>query len=83
MISLIQILKEGYKGTGPYEQPSNHKPFMYSKDGFNCSNCKYYANKDGKHICNNEYFEQWYGSEVMDIEDPTKWCSDWFEPKEA
>ena len=79
MISLIKILQEEIKGEAVY--PANHQPFMYSADGFSCSVCRYYSYENDQHICGNSLFEQWNGSEVMDIKDPTKWCSDWFEPK--
>jgi|APCry1669189665_1035243.scaffolds.fasta_scaffold00037_8 hypothetical protein len=80
MISLIKILQEENKG--PIDLPSNHEPFMYSEHGFSCAKCKYYHFTNDQHICGNQYFQSWNGSGVMDIEDPNKWCSDWFSVKE-
>jgi len=79
MISLIKLLQEEIKGD--ITLPSNHQPFMYSPDGFSCAVCKYYSYENDQHICGNQYYEAWNGNAVMDIKDPTKWCSDWFEPK--
>ena len=80
MIKLTDLISEEYGG-GEYSIPSNHVAFMHSPDGFSCANCKYYYHEDNKHKCGNDYFQKWNGSEIMKIEDPTKWCSDWFEPK--
>lgn len=67
--------------TTKLEFPKEHEPFMMSKEGFSCSVCEYF-NKEGKEFkCKNEYFIKWQGSDKLDIKDPTKWCSDWFEPK--
>lgn len=79
MISLIKILQEEIKGEPVY--PANHQPFMYSSLGFSCAVCEYYSYENDQHICGNAQFAQWNGSEVMDIKDPTKWCSNWFEPR--
>jgi hypothetical protein len=80
MIKLTDLIKEEIKGEVSY--PSNHQPFMYSPKGFSCAVCKYYSYENDQHICGNKYYETWNGSEVMDIKDPTQWCSDWFQPKQ-
>jgi len=79
MIKLTDFLKEEYSGN-EYILPPDHKPFMYSKVGFSCAVCAHYSYENGEHKCSSGEFQKWYGSEVMKIDDPTKWCSDWFEP---
>ena len=43
--------------------------------------------KDGKHMCKNSHYQEYMGtSELLDtegnpIQDPSKWCSNWFMPK--
>jgi hypothetical protein len=88
MIKLVDIIKE----TSKEEYP----PYMYSSSGFGCHVCKYYYIEDEKHMCSNvnyinyisEQFptlENW--GELVDnngdpIKDPSKWCSNWFIPKD-
>ena len=79
MIKLIDLLKEEYNGND-YVLPPDHKAFMRSEQGFSCAMCKYYSLQEGKHHCGSKEFELWNGSPFMNIDDPTKWCSDWFEP---
>lgn len=67
-------------GGGEFNLPKNHKPFMNSEKGFSCSVCKFYSKQGDKHICSNSYFNEWNESSILDIVDPTTWCSDWFEP---
>ena len=78
MIKLSNILKE---------EKEQYVPYMYSKDGFGCHVCKfYYKNEDGKHMCNNEDYVKFQGTEELldnaknPIKDPSKWCSNWFKP---
>lgn len=82
MIKLIDILKEN-KGENP-------PPFMYSPVGFSCAVCKYLTrNKDeDKWVCANKDYQDYMGTHYLidpetkeSIEDPKKWCSNWFEPK--
>jgi hypothetical protein len=65
-----------------------YPPYMFSPIGFGCHVCKYYYVKDGKHMCSNEQYQAYKGTaELVDdegnqIKDPSKWCSNWFMPKE-
>jgi hypothetical protein len=65
-----------------------YPPYMFSKKGFGCHVCKYYYMKDKKHMCDNQSYKDYKGTaELVDnkgnqIEDPSKWCSNWFLPKE-
>ena len=77
MIKLIDILKE---------HAGEPKPYMYSPVGFSCAVCEYYYKQDGKHMCKNQNYADYMGTnELVDengdqIKDPSKWCSNWFEP---
>ena len=77
MIKLINLLKE----------EESYKPYMYSSHGFGCHVCKFYYKEDGVHKCNNEDYMKYMGTgELLDenkkpIQDPSKWCSNWFKPK--
>lgn len=80
MIKLKEILLNEHEG----EQP----PYMYSRVGFGCHVCEYYYKKGDKHMCNNKNYIEYMGTEELldkkggkQIEDPSKWCSNWFEPK--
>ena len=77
MIKFQEILKEHG------DQP----PYMYSKYGFGCHVCSYYELKEGKHHCNSKDYIEYMGTDELinpdtreQIKDPTKWCSNWFEP---
>ena len=80
MIKLTDLLKE--------EQSAKSAPFLHSPVGFGCSVCKFYYKEEGKHKCGNSYYQAYRGTnELVDdegnqIKDPTKWCSNWFLPKE-
>ena len=77
MIKLIDILKE---------HDREPKPYMFSPVGFSCAVCEYYYKQDGKHMCKNQHYADYMGTnELVDengdqIKDPSKWCSNWFEP---
>lgn len=80
MIKLTDLLKEN----GGKEYP----PYMYSPVGFGCHVCEYYYKDKDKHMCNNKEYQKHMGTnELIDpktkeqIKDPSKWCSNWFEPK--
>jgi len=79
MIKLIDLL-EG-------KQEEKYPPYMYSPVGFGCHVCEYYYMKDDKHYCNNKEYQEYKGTnELVDdngnqIKDPSKWCSNWFHPK--
>jgi hypothetical protein len=81
MIKLIDILKEHKEGEEEYP------PYMFSPIGFGCHVCNYYYMKDDKHMCRNKQYQEYMGTdELVDdegnqIKDPSKWCSNWFEPK--
>lgn len=80
MIKLIDLLKE---------TEGEPKPYMYSPVGFSCAVCEYYYMDRGNHMCNNQYYKEYMGTEELvdengdQIKDPTKWCSNWFEPIQA
>ena len=80
MIKLLDILRE--------EEEEGYKPYMYSPVGFSCHVCKFHYIKDGVHKCNNTDYIEYMGTEELvdekgnPIEDPSKWCSNWFLPKE-
>jgi len=48
----------------------------------------YYYVEDEKHMCSNKQYQDYKGTaELVDdegnqIKDPSKWCSNWFLPKE-
>jgi len=75
-ILLNEVLEEQYP------------PYMYSPVGFGCHVCKYYSMEDGKHYCGNKNYQAYKGTnELVDnegnqIKDPSKWCSNWFMPKQ-
>jgi len=77
MIKLADLIKEG-------EKP--HVPYMYSAQGFSCKTCKYYFLDNGIHKCDNSNYRAFTGTGTLvdekqkPINDPSKWCSDWFEP---
>lgn len=80
MIKLTDLLKEN----GDKEYP----PYMFSPIGFGCHVCEYYYKDKDKHMCSNKEYQKHMGTnELIDpktkeqIKDPSKWCSNWFEPK--
>ena len=81
MMKLLDILKEG-------NEAEEYPPYMFSPVGFGCHVCKYYYVKDEKHMCSNAKYQEYMGTaELVDnegnqIKDPSKWCSNWFMPKE-
>ena len=70
------------------EGESEYKPFMYSKVGFSCKVCKFLNfNKDeDRWTCSNDDYQKYAGTHYLidenkkPIEDPSKWCSNWFLP---
>jgi len=81
MIKLTDILKE-------HEEGEEYPPYMYSSVGFGCHVCNYYYEKDSKHMCRNEHYQELMGTDELinpktkkPIKDPSKYCSNWFEPK--
>ena len=81
MIKLIDILIEGNK-------VEEYPPYMFSPVGFGCHVCKYHYVDGEKHMCSNSNYQEYMGTaELIDnegnpIKDPSKWCSNWFLPKE-
>jgi len=63
-------------------------PYMHSPDGFGCHVCRFYYKEVGKHMCSSvDYIKHMGTNELIDqqgnqIEDPKKWCSNWFLPNE-
>ena len=79
MIKLTDLLKENGE---------KYPPYMFSPIGFGCHVCEYYYKDKDKHMCSNkEYQKHMSTNELIDpktkeqIKDPSKWCSNWFEPK--
>jgi hypothetical protein len=62
---------------------------MYSPVGFSCKVCKYlnYNKDESRYTCSNDDYQKHAGTHYLNdengkaIEDPSKWCSDWFQPK--
>ncbi len=79
MIKLTELLKE----------EEGYKPYMFSPVGFGCHVCKFHFMEDGVHKCNNLDYIEYMGTEDLideqgnPIQDPSKWCSNWFLPKDA
>ncbi len=77
VIKLVDLIKEA---------EDVHKPYMFSQQGFGCHVCKYYSKTNDLHYCDNEHYRNLKGTSVLTddkqqpINDPSKWCSDWFEP---
>ena len=77
LIKLADLIKEGENA---------HVPYMYSAQGFSCKTCKYYFLDNGIHKCDNSNYRAFTGTGTLvdekqkPINDPSKWCSDWFEP---
>ena len=83
-MKLVNLLKE----VSLKETSGEQKPYMYSSVGFGCHVCEYYYKKGAKHMCNNKDYIEYMGTEELldkkggeQIKDPSKWCSNWFEPK--
>lgn len=87
MIKLLDILKEA-------TQSEQSQAYMYSPVGFGCHVCQFYYVEweneiQGKHMCSNSYYRDHMGTnELVDndgnqIKDPSKWCSNWFLPKQS
>lgn len=81
MIRLTDILKE-------HEEGEEYPPYMFSPIGFGCHVCSYYYMEEGKHMCKNKEYQKLMGTDELinpktrkPIKDPTKYCSNWFEPK--
>jgi len=80
MIKLINLIKES--------EDQEYKPYMFSPVGFSCHVCRFHFIEDGIHKCSNTDYMNYMGTnELVDeqgnpIEDPTKWCSNWFMPEE-
>lgn len=86
-MKLLQLLKE----TPGHEYPE----YMYSPVGFGCHVCKYHFQEEGIHKCSNDHYQEFIKEKYPQIEDPSilidnnqkpvqdpsKWCSNWFMPK--
>jgi hypothetical protein len=81
MYSLLELLK--------LQEDASSKPFMYSPIGFSCNVCKYlnYNKDEARYTCGSTEYQKWAGTHFLNdekgepIKDPSKWCSNWFEPK--
>lgn len=72
-------------------------PYMYSPVGFSCAVCKYlnYNKDESRWTCGNTQYQEYQKSRGVEesrahylldennqpIKDPSKWCSNWFQPK--
>lgn len=75
----------------PYELGAQHQPYMVLSNGgtgpFSCAGCKYHFVKAGAHRCDRAEFVKFTGGSVLldndgnPLDDPSRACSDWFEPK--
>ena len=80
MIKLTDLLNE--------KKEEQYVPYMYSPIGFGCHVCKFHYMEDEKHMCSNKQYKKYMcTAELVDnegnqIKDPSKWCSNWFLPKE-
>ena len=80
MIKLFELIQEE-NGETP--------PFMYSPIGFSCAKCKFinYNKDEARWTCASPDYQKWAGTHYLNdengqpIEDPNKWCSNWFQPK--
>lgn len=82
--SALKIITKTAKDSakGPFVLPPGHKPAMIVPEGGSCcANCKFASSDDkGKFICVEPNYVKWNGDGTLDAE-PTKFCSDWYEPK--
>lgn len=78
-------LKEEFGGSGKFELPDNHQAGMIvPKGGSSCATCKYFSEKNGENHCGNTYWIQWNGGDTrIPIDDPTTYCSDWYEMSDS
>lgn len=88
MIKRLELINES--------EGHEYPPYMYSPLGFGCHVCKYHYMEDGKHMCSNEHYQEYIAEQFPDLEntaelvdnngnpisDPSKWCSNWFMPKQ-
>jgi hypothetical protein len=80
VIKLTDIIKEA-------EESNISPPYMYSPLGFGCHVCKFHYIEGEKHMCKSKHYHAYMGThELIDnegnpIKDPSKWCSNWFLPK--
>lgn len=85
----MAVIIRGREAAPPKAQyPPNHEAGMeVPKGGSCCTKCEY-LNADKK-TCSSQYFIRWEGPNKpagsakipMPDGDPTRYCSDWFEPK--
>jgi hypothetical protein len=82
MFKLIDLLKE--------DQNEEYPPYMYSPVGFGCHVCSYlnYNKDENRWTCGNNHYQKHMGTHYLvdpktkePIEDPSKYCSNWFKPK--
>jgi len=81
VIKLVNILNE-------HEEGEEYPPYMYSSIGFGWHVCAYHYMEEDKHMCKNKEYIKLMGTEELinpktkkPIKDPSKYCSNWFEPK--
>jgi hypothetical protein len=70
-------------GRGPFILPDTHVAGMrVPKGGSSCANCRFARKlKDGPH-CMNTYWITWNGGQSrLPVDDPSTYCSDWYEPR--
>jgi hypothetical protein len=94
MIKLKQLITETNEST---TDDNVYPPMMYSEKGFSCKVCKFlgYNKDEDRWTCSNAEYQKYNGGNfgesrahyLLDdngqpIEDPSKWCSNWFLPKQ-
>lgn len=72
-----------YGGKGKFHLPTNHiAGVIVPKGGSMCGNCKFGDMRDDGPHCTSTYWVEWNGGESrLPVDDPTTFCSDWWEPK--
>lgn len=72
-----------------FKLPVDHQPYMVlprNNDGFSCANCRFMKSSGGMHHCLNPNFAAFMKDTLLrdargePLDDPTRACSDWFEP---
>lgn len=75
----------------PYSLGENHQPYMVldkgGTGGFSCANCNALFRKAGTYRCGRPEFMRFNGDSTLrdnegkPLDDPSRACSDWFQPK--
>jgi len=77
----------------PFSLGAEHRPYMVLSRGgsgpFNCQNCKAFSQDEhGCYRCSSPEFQAFMGTSLLPdengrpLDDPTRSCSDWYQPRE-